>query len=414
MSESPMHSHDHCRVCGADDLCIFLDLGMMPLVNRYLSNADEAAREMRFPLKIAYCPHCWLSQLTCVVDPKLIYSDYAYYSSISQTFKDHCREMATDLADRYRLNAGSSAVEIASNDGCLQRAFKERGVDVFGVEPAANLAKEAQAAGARVINQFWNGDASQKILADQGPAALIVATNVLAHVDDLAGFLGAIRSTLSPEGVFVFEVPYMTSFLTKTEFDTTYHEHLSYFLLTPLKLAVENAGLHLFDAQEFTIHGGSIRVHVTADSSRPPTARVAELLRIERDFGFLSPELYHRFGDHVQAVREELSLFLEALHSRNRKIAAYGASAKGNVLLNFCELDGNVVDFIVDDTPAKQGKFSPGNGIPIVSRAHLQANPPDYLLLLAWNFSEELMGNLPDFKLNGGRFVVPIPALRVV
>jgi len=413
MTESS-HERTTCRICGARDLTVFLDLGMMPLVNRYLHSAGELATEVRYPLQVAYCSTCWLSQLTCVVDPAVLYADYAYHSSVSRTFQAHCRRMAADLTSRYGLDQDSSVMEIASNDGCLQQAFLDQSVKVLGIEPAENLARVARAKGLQVINQFWSHEAARLAVETRGAADLILATNVLAHVDDLSGFLSAIRSALSPKGTFIFEVPYLISFLTKTEFDTTYHEHLSYFLLTPLQRALEAAGLRLADAGEFAIHGGSIRVHATADMGAEPASNVVDLLRAERDFGFLNPELYHRFGAHVNTVREELKLFLEALHSRDRRIAAYGASAKGNVLLNYCGMGPELVEYILDDTPAKQGRFSPGNGIPIVSREHLNAHPPDYLLLLAWNFSEELMANLPEFKQNGGRFVVPIPALRVV
>lgn len=412
--KNSVHTHNTCRICGAKCLQVFLDLGVMPLVNSYLDRAEDAATEPRFPLQIAYCDACWLSQLTCVVNPRILYSNYAYHSSISQTFQMHCREMADDLITRYQLDENSRVLEIASNDGCLQRAFRDRNVSVFGVEPASNLAADARADGLRVIDRFWNGETAQEVLAQQGPCSLILATNVVAHVDDLKGFLSAVRHALTPGGMFVFEVPYLTTFLTKTEFDTTYHEHLSYFLLTPLKQALEQTGLALVNVQEFNIHGGSIRVHAAAAGNQKPSENASRMLDTERDCGFLHPELYQRFGAHVETVREELNLFLAALRARDRKIAAYGASAKGNVLLNYCGFGPEIVDYIVDDTPAKQGKFSPGNGIPIVSRDHLFRHPPDYLLLLAWNFSEELMANLPDFQKNGGRFVLPIPALRVV
>lgn len=406
--------HDTCRICSSRDLQIFLDLGNMPLVNRYLDDPREAAAEPRFPLQIACCDSCWLSQLTCVVDPAILYHKYAYHSSISQTFRNHCRDMASELITHCGLGASSRVVEIASNDGCLQVEFFARGIKVLGVEPASNLAQEARTRGVEVIDRFWNEATATQVVAAQGPADLIVATNVVAHVDDLRGFLAAVRMALAPGGRFVFEVPYMTTFLTKTEFDTTYHEHLSYFLLTPLQKALADAGMDLVDAQEFPIHGGSIRVHAALAGAGKPTRAVQRMLGTERDCGFLQPDLYRQFSAHVEATRTELNLFLCALRDRGRHIAAYGASAKGNVLLNYCGLGRDTIDFIVDDTPAKQGKFSPGNGIPIVSRDHFTQNPPEYLLLLAWNFSEELMANLPDFKKSGGRFVLPIPALRVL
>lgn len=386
----------------------------MPLVNRYLASPSELATELRFPLQIAYCEDCWLSQLTWVVAPEILYSDYAYHSSVSLTFRDHCREMASSLVGTLGLSSASKVLEIASNDGCLQRAFREAGIPVLGVEPAANLAGDAIADGLPVINEFWNLGTAEKLTASDGLRDLIIATNVLAHVDDLDGFFRAVSNTLGKDGVFVFEVPYLTTFLTRTEFDTTYHEHLSYFLLNPLNSALARAGLEIHDVREFDIHGGSIRVQAGPPGCKPVSVEVPRMLQLEKDFGFLDPALYSRFTRHVEAVREELTLFLHALKERNRTIAAYGASAKGNVLLNYCGFGPDLISYIADDTSAKQGLFAPGCGIPIVPRSMIAGAPPDYLLLLAWNFSEELMRNIPDFSVAGGRFIVPIPALRVV
>lgn len=386
----------------------------MPLVNRYLRSPAEIASERCFPLQIARCPKCWLSQLNWVVDPALLYSDYAYHSSVSVTFQRHCREMAEALAFAYQLDSRSKVIEIASNDGCLQEAFHQIGIAVLGVEPAANLAASSRERGFRVLSAFWSDATVGMVMQELGPADLVIANNVVAHVDDLLGFLEAVRKVLSPGGVFVFEVPYLTTFLMRTEFDTTYHEHLSYFLLSPIQEALSRAGLELFDVQEFDIHGGSIRVHACCKGAGKVGPEVARMLRSERDFGFLDVDLYVRFTQHVEAVREELVLFLNALSQRGRSIAAYGASAKGNILLNYCGFGPDLISYIVDDTPAKQGLFAPGCGIPIVPRGHLEKEPPDYLLLLAWNFADELMSNVAWFAERGGRFVVPIPALRVV
>jgi SAM-dependent methyltransferase len=403
-----------CRICASDDLAVYLDLGTMPLVNRYLQSADETHSEPRFPLQIAFCRKCGLSQLTWVVDPRILYADYAYHSSISQTFRDHCQEMAVSLRHAFGLDRNSRILEIASNDGCLQRAFRSQNLNVVGVEPAQNLAEAARAEGFSVITAFWTESAAQQARAESGPFDVVIATNVVAHVDDLLGFLTNVRAVLSETGIFVFEVPYLKTFLTKTEFDTTYHEHLSYFLLTPLQHAARKAGLRIFDVQEMEIHGGSIRVFATADPARQADNNVERMAAMERDCGFLEFDLYRRFSQHVETVRDELSLFLQALHARGKKIAAYCASAKGNVLLNYCRLDSDIISYVVDDTPAKQGKYCPGNGLPIVSRDRLKQDPPSYLLLLAWNFSDELMANLPDFQNQGGRFVLPIPALRIL
>jgi SAM-dependent methyltransferase len=386
----------------------------MPLVNRYLSSPSETASEPRFPLQIAFCENCSLSQLTQVVDPKILYANYAYHASVSRTFREHCDKMAVSLRDILNLRKESRILEIASNDGCLQRTFRAHGLEVLGIEPADNLAEQARSEGFSVISSFWNTDTSQKLLDTHGTFDLVVATNVVAHVDDLIGFLRAVHRVLTPTGAFVFEVPYLKTFLTKTEFDTTYHEHLSYFLLTPLKTALKKAGMQVFDVQEFDIHGGSIRVFATKNSKATINHSVSQMMETERDCGFLDFRLYKQFSLHVETLRDELFLFLTAIKQRGKTIAAYGASAKGNILLNYCNLDDKVISYVVDDTPAKQGRFCPGNGLPIVSRGKLSTHPPDYLILLAWNFAEELMANLPEFQSQGGRFVLPIPALRIL
>ena len=404
-----------CRVCGSEDLVPYLDLGMMPLVNRYLSRPDADAAEPRFPLKVLLCRGCSLSQLSVVVDPKVLFSEYDYYSSISQTFQRHCELLAESLKREMNLTPDDLVIEIASNDGCMLSKFKALGMRVRGVEPAKNLAKVAEARGLPTLCEFWGSDAAKTVEASDGKAKVVVATNVLAHVDDLHGFIRAVKEVLHPQGVFVFEVPYMVHFIDRTEFDTTYHEHLSYFLLRPLQRALEANGMRVIDALEFAIHGGSIRVIAQIEGGNlQPKSSVQELIRLEQEKGLFDTAAYFLCAERVKLIREELSVFLKGLKARGRKIAAYGASAKGNILLNYCGLGPETIDFVVDDTPAKQGKFYPGNHLPIVSKDALQREKPDYLLLLAWNFADELMKNTAEYGLLGGRWVIPIPALQVV
>lgn len=401
-----------CRVCGGGDLVRFLDLGELPLVNRYLSSPAAARDEPRFPLEIFFCRTCSMSQLGVVVDPRVLYAEYDYHSSVSKTFQAHCDAMAASLGAEFGSANQPFVVEIASNDGCLLTRFKERGCRVLGVEPARNLARLANAAGLPTLNEFWSGEIARRIRAEHGPARLVVATNVLAHVDDLRSFLRAVAGLLEPGGAFVFEVPYMVNFMNRAEFDTAYHEHLSYFLLRPLVRALRESGLALADAQEFEIHGGSIRV--TARLSAAPSANVGRLLAWEEELGLHEEATYLRFARHVATLKEELVAFLGAIKGRGKRLAAYGASAKGNVLLNYCGMGRDLVDYVVDDTPAKQGKLYPGVHLPIVSRDRLRSDPPDYLLLLAWNFVDELLRNTSDYRARGGRYVVPIPSLRVL
>ncbi len=387
----------------------------MPLVNRYLTASELDQSEPRFPLEILFCRSCFLSQLSVVVSPHILYANYAYHSSISKTFQEHCSAMADHLARRLDLTENDLVLEIASNDGCLLSCFKTLGCKVLGVEPAHNLAQIAKSKGLRTLTRFWEQAVADEVVSQFGPARLVLATNVLAHVDDVHGFLRAVASVLKPGGAFVFEVPYMVNFMNHAEFDTTYHEHLSYFLLHPLKLALEKNGFILSDVQEFDIHGGSIRVlAIRTESSVSISENVQRLLNWEEELGLHEEASYLRFASHVALLKEELAVFLRAMKGRGKKMAAYGASAKGNVLLNFCGIGRDLLEYVVDDTPAKQGKYYPGNHLPIVSRAHLHDVPPDYLLLLAWNFVDEMVKNTSAFREKGGRYIVPIPSLRVI
>ncbi len=403
-----------CRVCGGHDLVPFLDLGNMPLVNRYVVPAQEQEEEPRFPLQILFCRSCSLSQLSVVVDPRVLYSEYDYHSSVSLTFQKHCEDMARSLSKVLDLSEKNLVVEIASNDGCLLSKFKKLSCRVIGVEPARNLAQSARDAGLPTLNRFWDAGAADQIREEHGPARLIVATNVLAHVDDLHGFLHTAAGLLDPSGALVFEVPYMVNFMNRAEFDTAYHEHLSYFLLRPLKKVLEANGLMLADVQEFEIHGGSIRVTSRPTGAGASSVHVQRLLGWEEELGLYEETTYLRFASHVSILKEELTVFLHALKSRGKRLAAYGASAKGNVLLNYCQLGKETLDYVVDDTHAKQGKLYPGNLLPIVNRDHLRTSPPDYLLLLAWNFVDEMVSNTTDYRAHGGRYIVPIPSLRVI
>jgi SAM-dependent methyltransferase len=417
MSQDPPYfTLGECRVCGARDLVPFLDLGDMPLVNRYVRPEDAAGVEPRYPLSINFCPACANSQLSVVVSPEILYTHYDYQSSVSETFQRHCEEMARTLVERHRLGADSLVAEIASNDGCLLSKFQAQGVRVLGVEPARNLAAQANAAGRPTLNRFWGTGAAADVIAAQGKASLVVATNVVAHVHDLHGFFREVRAALNPDGVFVFEVPYMVTFINRTEFDTTYHEHLSYFLLKPLRHALEAEGLELAEAEEFDIHGGSIRVSARPFEGAPGAVpdSVARLLKWEEELGLHDSAAYLRFSRHVQVLKEELCAFTSSLKARGKRLAGFGASAKGNVLLNYCGLGRETFDYVVDDTPSKQGMLYPGNHLPIVSRAALRERAPDYLLILAWNFADEIIRKTQDYRDRGGRYILPIPSLRVI
>lgn len=397
-----------CRVCGHDRFHPYLDLGEIPLVNRYVNPSDERP-EPRFPLRIQKCIRCHLSMLDLVVDPRVLYENYAYQSSISKTFQQHCGRLAGETISLFP-GRSLQVWEIASNDGCMGLEFQRRGAKVLGIEPAANLAALARSRGVDSVAEFWSERVARELLRDHPAPDVIVATNVFAHVDNLRDFLAGVRAALPPHGRLIVEVPYLVSFIQKTEFDTAYHEHLSYFLLHPIREAARRAGLELIDVDLLEIHGGSVRVHI---GQGQPGPRVAQLLQEEERLGFYGDKIYDEFSKHVQQIREELVSFLTGLRQRGRTISAFGASAKGNVLLNYCHLSTGTFEYVVDDTLAKQGKLYPGLRLPIVSRDTLIRSPTDYLVILAWNFYDEIKTSLSGYLAGGGRLVCPLPTLRI-
>jgi SAM-dependent methyltransferase len=397
-----------CRVCGHDKFHPYLDLGQIPLVNRYVEPGD-ARPEPRFPLRIQKCVRCHLSMLDLVIDPKILYDNYAYQSSISKTFQEHCGRLAEQVL-RLFPERSLRVWEIASNDGCMGLEFQRRGAKMLGIEPATNLAALARSRGVDSIAEFWSEKVARELRRNHPAPDVIVATNVFAHVDNLHDFLAGVRSVLPEHGRLIIEVPYLVSFIQKTEFDTAYHEHLSYFLLYPIREVARRAGLELIDVDLLEIHGGSVRAHI---GQGKPSPKVQKLLHEEERLGFYDVKIYDEFSKHVQQIREELVSFLTGLRQRGRTISAFGASAKGNVLLNYCHLSSETFEYVADDTLAKQGKLYPGLQIPIVSRDALIRSPTDYLVILAWNFYEEIKTSLAGYMAGGGRLVCPLPTLRI-
>lgn len=406
-----------CRICKGKNLSKYLDLGRIPLVNSYISQQDSAKDDPRFPLEILYCNDCSLSQLSIIIDPVIMYNNYFYRSSISKTFKEHCYEFAQETIRNFNLKNKDLIVDIASNDGATLQEFKKFGVKILGVDPAKNLAEIANNNGVPTLIEFWNEETARKILEKYGEASLINAMNVFAHVHNLGSFLEGVNILLKGTGVFTIEVPYLLNFVNKNEFDTTYHEHLSYFLVKPLIHLLNGYKLEIFDIKKFTIHGGSIRVYIKKESNNIIKVNhdsIKWLLELESDLGLHDINTYLTFSSHVEKVKQDLIDLLIKLKSQGKVIAAYGASAKGNVLSNFCGIGKDLIDFIVDDTPEKQGLLTPGNRIPIVSASYLNEKKPDYLLLFAWNFAEELMEKTQEYKNYGGRYIIPIPYVKII
>jgi dTDP-4-dehydrorhamnose reductase len=406
-----------CRICKGTNLVPYLDLGKIPLVNSYVRKEDVEKADPRFPLQIMFCNNCALSQLSVVVDPKVMYTDYFYRSSISRTFREHCFELAKDSVNKHKFSKNDLIIDIASNDGCALKEFKKFDVRVLGVDPAKNLAEIAIKDGIPTIAEFWNEETAKKILEQYGEASMITAMNVFAHVDNVDSFLNGVNILLKGSGIFMVEFPYLLNFVNKNEFDTSYHEHLSYFLVKPLIQLFKRHGMEIFDIKKFTIHGGSIRVFVkkeTNQATKSDTDSIKWLLELEKDLGLYDIKTYLKFSNDVEKIKSDLVDLLKKLKAQGKTIAAYGASAKGNVLSNYCGVGADLISYVVDDTPEKQGHYTPGNHIPIVDSSHLKTEKPDYLLLFAWNFAEELMAKTKDYKNAGGRYIIPIPNVTIV
>ena len=401
-----------CRVCHGTSLEKYLDLGKMPLVNRLLDSPTE--EEPKFPLEVAYCHDCSLSQLSGVVDPKVQFSHYVYRSSVSKTFADHCLGLAKVAASDFGMRSGDLVIDIASNDGCLLQQFKAHtpGIKPLGVDPAKNLAEIAEQEGVPTLCDFWSPALADRIVAESAPAKIITATNVFAHVDDIHPFLDGVRKALRPDGTFIVEVPYLVDMMKDNIFDTIYHEHLSYYLLSPMKRVFREHGLHVNRTDRINIHGGSIRVYANLDPH--PDGSVERIIERENRNGYLSPRAYGRLRRFARRIKEDLDEFLNYERDPHSRVAGFGASAKGCVMFNYCGVDTNDIAYVVDDTPEKQGKYMPGTRIPILSRDALRQQPPDYLIVLAWNFFPEIRQKNPEFEERGGIWVLPVPWLHTV
>ncbi len=404
-----------CRGCGSRLPPPFLDLGEMPLANAYRDPSEADRPELRYPLAVALCEPCNLVQLTHTVPPEALFTDYAYFSSTSASFLDHAARMADDLATRFRLGARSRVVEVASNDGYLLQFFQRKGIPVLGVEAARNVAEAARARGIPTLATFFGPGSRASVVEElRGAPDLIIGNNVLAHVPDILPFLGAVRETLVPDGVAVFEFPHLLPLLARTEFDTIYHEHVFYYSLGAVASLAARAGLELFDVSPQPVHGGSLRVFLSLPGRRRPAPDVGVRLEEERTSGLASPGRYAAFAEDVRRLQRRLVETLAGLRARGARLAAYGAPAKGNTLLNSCGITSAWIEFTVDRSPHKQGKLLPGSRIPVRPAETLARERPDYALLLPWNLEAEIVSQQADYLRAGGRFIVPVPEVRIL
>ncbi|MFC7334990.1 class I SAM-dependent methyltransferase [Rhodocista pekingensis] len=403
-----------CRACGAPLRHSFVDLGKTPLANSYL-DPDRAGRpEPVYDLHARVCDACFLVQVEDVVPAEAIFTDYAYFSSYSESWVEHARRYALGMIERFGLDGRSQVVEVASNDGYLLRHFVAAGIPVLGIEPAANVAAVARAQGVPTETVFF-GRETAGALRDRGLTAdLIAANNVLAHVPDINGFVAGIATLLKPAGVWTVEFPHLLNLIEQVQFDTIYHEHFSYLSLLAVESILERNGLRAFDVEELPTHGGSLRVFVGhrggPHGSRPGLDAVRAR---EARAGLDRLETYAGFGERVRKVRDDLLDFLARARREGRSVAAYGAAAKGNTLLNYCGIGTDDIRFVVDRSPHKQGRLLPGSHIPILPPEAVERERPDYLLILPWNLREEIAGAMAGIRGWGGRFVVAIPHLEV-
>ena len=408
---------DHpCRFCGAPLTRSFADLGMSPPSNRYLKPGQEERMEPFYPLHAFVCEVCLLVQLEQFESPSAIFGDYAYFSSYSDLWLAHAREYVERMMERFHLGAQSKVVEIASNDGYLLRNFKQLGVPILGIEPAANVAAEAERLGIPTRVDFFGVRLARQLLAEGHSADLLLGNNVLAHVPELNDFVAGLKILLKAKGVITLEFPHLLRLIEFNQFDTIYHEHFSYFSFLTVRRVFEKHGLELFDVDELPTHGGSLRIygrHVE-DESRLISEGVRNLLESEREAGLEKLETYSAFEAQVKATKRKLLTFLISAKDQGKTIVGYGAPAKGNTLLNYCGIRQDFLDYTVDRSPHKQGQLLPGSHIRIFAPEHITETRPDYLLVLPWNIKDEIMSQMRVIKNWGGKFVIPIPEPTVI
>ena len=399
---------NQCRICKGKELEIVLDLGKQPPANALIH--DTEVNEQVFPLRLFWCKNCYLVQLLDIVNKKHLFSDYVYMTSASQPIVEHFKKYANDIFEKYFKNQKEfSVLEIGSNDGSLLKEFQRLGGTTIGIEPAKNLSKISNDAGINTINEFFSKELATNIALKE-KISLVVANNVIGHVDDLHELMEGIKILIGEKGIFVFEVPYLVDLIKKLEFDTVYHEHLSYFSILPLIKWTEEHDLEIFDIIKQDVHGGSLRIFVSKKGNFQRNNSVKKLVQNEYDLGLDKIVIYKKFSKDVEELKTKLKNILNQLKKENKTIFGYGAPAKGNVLLNFCEINTKYLDYIIDTTPLKQGKFTPGTHIPIFHPNKITDRGDKHVgLLLAWNYENEILSKEKEFRNKGGKFLIPLP-----
>jgi C-methyltransferase C-terminal domain/Putative zinc binding domain/Methyltransferase domain len=410
-----MSSLHACRLCGADLTRAFVDLGMSPLCESYVPAEHLDDPEVFYPLRVLLCDSCLLVQLPAYVSGEHIFSEYAYFSSYSDSWVAHAKRYADAMIDALALTPDSLVTEVASNDGYLLQHFAAREIPVLGVEPAANVAQAARSRGIRTEVQFLGPDTGREIAGSYGPADLVAGNNVFAHVPDIKGFAAGLRALVKSTGLVTLEFPHLLRLIERRQYDTIYHEHFSYLSLLTSSRALAAAGLQVVDVEELPTHGGSLRVYARPEENAgEPTTRVKAVLAAEESAGLHTVDGHAGFASEVLQIKSELLDFLLQAAREGRSVAGYGAPGKGNTLLNHCGIRSDLLAYTVDRSPVKQGMFLPGTHIPIYAPERLEQTRPDYVLVLPWNLREEISRQLDYVRSWGGRLVFPIPSLEVV
>jgi 2-polyprenyl-3-methyl-5-hydroxy-6-metoxy-1,4-benzoquinol methylase len=404
-----------CRACSDGRLRLFLSLGPTPLANSFLRSPEEFANEAFYPLDVYFCEICSLVQLLDVIDPEVLFRNYIYVTGTSETIAAHNLQYARTVVDLLKLGTNDLVIEVASNDGSLLKCFKQHGVRTLGIEPAINIAEMACASGIETITRFFNSSTAQQVRESHGPAKVVIGNNVLAHVDETQDFLRGCKKLLDENGLVVIEVPYLLDLLDRLEYDTIYHEHLCYFSVSTLMRLCDAVGLSIVRMDYVPVHGGSLRMYAGRQEQYGSHAKNVEAwAEEERGVGLNTFTRYDRFAADVKNNRQAILDLLKTLKREGKTVAGYGAPAKGNTLLNYCGIDTHLIPYTVDKNPMKIGLYTPGVHIPVLSVSTLIERQPDYVLILAWNFAQEIIRQQQEYRNRGGRFIIPIPEPRVV
>jgi len=415
MPDEDVYLKKQCRYSGKSLPKAFLDLGFSPLANSFVPKGKEDQKEFQCPLRLTRCPESGLVQLTHVVPPDLLFSHYLYVSSTTKTFRDHFADYARAVKSYLCADGKALAVDIGSNDGLLVACYENEGMRGVGVDPAKNLAEEANRQGRVTLNRYFDDQAVDAIIKDYGHAHVVSGNNVFAHIDDIQGVCRNVTRLLDPKGFFVIEFPYLVTMLKELLFDMVYHEHLSYIAVHPLQYLLKQHELEIFDIQYVASHGGSLRVFSQKQGGPRSIAPVVqEYLNREREEGYLEEDVYLKFAEQVAGVKKELMSFVEKIKREGKTIAGYGAPAKATTIISYCGFTPEQIDFVVDDNSLKQDHYVPGAKIPVVPSSHLHANPTDYVIIFAWNFAREIMQKNLSLAEKGVQFIVPLPKPTLV